>query len=205
MQYTRNPPLHADQLSPDPLQQLESWIEAARDAGMIEPTAMTLATADTGGQPSARVVLLKALSAEGLTFYTCYEGRKGRDLAGNPRVAATFWWDRLERQVRVEGRAELLPRADNQRYFASRPRESQLGAITSRQSRVVATRAELDDRLRAVTGHWEGRTPECPDHWGGYLIRPQCVEFWQGRLGRLHDRLRYRRVGDGWVIERLEP
>ncbi len=205
MQYTRNPPLEVDQLSPDPLLQLEAWIGAARDAGMIEPAAMTLATVDAGGQPSARVVLLKALSADGLTFYTCYESRKGRDLAGNSQVAATFWWDRLERQVRVEGRVEPLPRSHNQSYFASRPRESRLGAITSRQSRVVATRAELDARLQAVTELWQGRAPECPDHWGGYRIRPHCVEFWQGRSGRLHDRLRYRRAGDGWVIERLEP
>lgn len=208
MQYTRNPPLDVAGLDADPLRQLAAWIGAAREAGMIEPTAMTLATVGADGQPAARVVLLKNLDTGaqgGLHFYTDYHGRKGRELAANPRAAATFWWDRLERQVRVEGEVVALARELNQRYFASRPRESQLGAMTSRQSQVVASRDELDARLQAVTAAWEGREPDCPEHWGGYRLHPQRVEFWQGRRGRLHDRLRYRRDGGGWIVERLEP
>lgn len=205
MQYTRNPPLDESDLRPEPMAQLGAWIDQARATGLLEPTAMALATADPDGQPSVRIVLFKGFAEDGLCFYTDYRGRKGQELARNPRVAATFWWDRLERQVRVEGQAQRLPAAHNQAYFSTRPRESQLGALTSHQSQVVATREELDQRLAANSGRWEGQTLPCPEHWGGYLIRPQVVEFWQGRRGRLHDRLRYRRSNTGWVIERLEP
>ena len=205
MQYTRNPPLEDGSLLPDPLAQLQIWLADARRVGMLEPGAMMLATVDARGQPSARVVLLKGFHDGGLCFYTRYDGRKGVELSTNPLAAATFWWDQLERQVRVEGTTERLPRDVTQRYFESRPRESQLGALTSRQSQVVATRAELDARLAANTASLEGQPVPLPEEWGGYVLRPQRIEFWQGRLGRLHDRLRYRREGDAWVIERLEP
>jgi pyridoxamine 5'-phosphate oxidase len=205
MQYTRNPPLDAGALAADPLDQFRDWLAGARDIGMLEPTAFALATASPDGQPSVRVVLLKDFHDGGLCFYTRHDGRKGRELESNPRAAATFWWDRLERQVRFEGVVQRLPRDIVRAYFDSRPRESQLGAMTSRQSAVVATREELDARYAANAARFDGQPVPLPEEWGGYVLRPTVVEFWQGRLGRLHDRLRYRREGAGWIVERLEP
>lgn len=209
MQYTRNPPLDESALQPEPIDQFDQWLAAAREAGMLEPTAFTLATVGADGRPSARVVLFKGFHGEGanrgLTFYTCYAGRKGSELDAHPFAAATFWWDRVERQVRFEGAIEKLPREVTRRYFESRPRESQLGAITSRQSRVVASRDELDARYLANEARLRDQTVPLPEDWGGYVLRPDRVEFWQGRIGRLHDRLRYRREPAGWVVERLEP
>lgn len=205
MQYTLNPPLIEASLDADPLVQFDAWLGDARAAGMLEPTAFTLATVGADSRPSARVVLFKGFHDGGLTFYTCYEGRKGQELAVHPYAAGTFWWDRLERQVRFEGEVEKLPRDVSRDYFESRPRGSQIGAATSRQSRVVATRAELDERLAANVRLLEGQSVPLPENWGGYRIRPQSIEFWQGRRNRLHDRLRYRRQGDGWIVDRLEP
>lgn len=205
MQYTLNPPLVEAALDADPLAQFAAWLGDATQAGMLEPTAFTLATVGADGRPSARVVLFKGFHDDGLTFYTCYEGRKGLELAAQPFAAATFWWDRLERQVRFEGTVEKLPRDVTQGYFATRPRGSQVGAATSRQSRVVATRTELEERLAANERRFEGQPVPLPDDWGGYRIRPQSIEFWQGRRNRLHDRLRYRRDADRWIVERLEP
>lgn len=205
MQYLKNPPLLESELAADPLLQLEHWLGDAVSAGMIEPTAMTLASVAPDGKPSARVVLFKGLRQGGLSFFTDYDSRKGAELAVNPQVALVFWWDRLERSVRVEGRVERLPREESQRYFQSRPRDSQIGASTSRQSRVVATREELDVRLDENLRRFGEDPVPCPDHWGGYVVRPEAFEFWQGRRGRLHDRLRYLREGGRWRIERLEP
>lgn len=204
-QYTRNPPLDEADLLPDPLAQLAGWLDAAAQAGMIEPGAMTLATVGADGRPSARVVLFKGFDHDALCFYTNYEGRKGRELAQNPHAALVFWWDRLERQVRVEGVTERLPRERSEAYFRQRPRESQLAAYTSRQSAVVATREELDARMAANEAALQGQEIPLPAFWGGYRLVPQTLEFWQGRRGRLHDRLRYRRDGGIWRIERLEP
>ncbi len=204
-QYTKNPPLDEVDLLPDPIAQLQAWIEAAREAGMIEPGAMTLATADAQGRPSARIVLFKGAKDGGVCFYTNYESRKGCDLAGNPQAALVFWWDKLERQVRLEGRVDRLSREDAEHYFHQRYRGSQIGAVTSRQSAVVATRAELDARYDAHEQALQGQPVPLPDFWGGYRLLPESVEFWQGRGGRLHDRLRYRRDDAGWRIERLEP
>lgn len=204
-QFIKNPPLLEAQLLPDPLAQLQQWLDAAQAAKMLEPTAMTLASVDAQGQPSARIVLFKGFDDGGLTFYTNYEGRKGQELAINPNVALVFWWDQLERQVRIEGVAEKLPLEQSEAYFHSRPRGSQLGAMTSRQSRLLPTREALEQRLADNEKRYEGQTVPHPDYWGGYVVRPRLFEFWQGRLNRLHDRLCYVREGDGWVIERLEP
>lgn len=204
-QYERSGPLDETALAADPLAQLALWLKDAEAAGMIEPTAMTLATATKDGQPSARIVLYKGAHDGGLTFYTNYESRKGGELAGNNRAALVFWWDKLERSVRVEGRVEKLPRSMSESYARSRPRGSQLGALTSRQSRVVATRAELERRLAENEAKLGGQEVPVPANWGGYLLRPAMFEFWQGRRDRLHDRLVYRADRAGWRVERLEP
>ena len=204
-QYERSGPFDEAALAPDPLTQLARWLDDAQAAGMIEPTAMTLATAAKDGQPSARIVLYKGPHDGGLTFYTNYESRKGGELAGNDRAALVFWWDKLERSVRVEGRVEKLPRSMSESYARSRPRGSQLGALTSRQSRVVANRAELERRLAENEAKLGGQEVPVPANWGGYLLRPAMFEFWQGRRDRLHDRLVYRADRAGWRVERLEP
>jgi len=204
-QYDRNPPLEEAQALADPLALFERWLAEAKAIGMIEPTAMTLATVDGERRPSARIVLFKGLHEGGFTFYTNYDSRKGAELAGRPHAALTFWWDRLERQVRIEGAVERLPAALSDHYFASRPRGSQLGAYTSRQSARVASRAELDRRLEENTRRFEGQPVPRPKFWGGYRVVPDSIEFWQGRHDRLHDRLLYRRDKGRWKLERLEP
>ncbi|PPE74831.1 pyridoxamine 5'-phosphate oxidase [Solimonas fluminis] len=204
-QYTKNSPLGDGELLPDPIAQLAAWLDDAKEAGMIEPTAMALGTS-VDGQPSVRIVLFKGFVGQDLSFYTNYEGRKGRELAANPRCAATFWWDRLERQVRIEGAVEKLPESLSREYFYRRPRESQIGALTSRQSAVVASREELDRRWEENAQRHAGAEVPFPSFWGGYRLVPASLEFWQGRRGRLHDRLRYTRSGaNEWRIERLEP
>jgi pyridoxamine 5'-phosphate oxidase len=204
-QYERSGPLDEAKMNRDPLAQLAAWLKDAEGAGMIEPTAMTLATATPDGKPSARIVLYKGAHDGGLTFYTNYDSRKGAELAANARAALVFWWDKLERSVRVEGRVEPLSRAMSEAYARGRPRGSQLGALTSRQSRVVASRAELEQRLAANEKKLGGKEVPVPENWGGYLLRPEMFEFWQGRRDRLHDRLVYRAAGKGWRMERLEP
>lgn len=167
---------------------------------------MSLATVDADGQPSVRMVLFKGFYQGAFTFYTHYEGRKARALAANPRAALVFWWDVLERQVRVEGTVQRLPVEVSRAYFHSRPRGSQIGARVSQQSRVVAQRDELDVRLAAEEARLANATEiPYPEDWGGYGLTPTSIEFWQGRRNRLHDRLVYRREASGWRIERLEP
>lgn len=189
----------------DPLPLFADWFEAAGEADLVEPTAMTLATADPMGRPSARMVLLKGFDAEGFRFYTNLESRKARELAVNPNAALVFWWDRLQRQVRIEGEVRELPADESDRYFASRPRGSQLGAHASPQSRVILSRGDLEKALEQTESHFAGRTVSRPEHWGGYLLVPRALEFWQGRESRLHDRIRYRRNDNGWQHERLAP
>jgi pyridoxamine 5'-phosphate oxidase len=203
--YTRNPPLTEADLDADPAVQCERWLADAAAAGAIEPTALTLATADAAGQPSARMVLYKGMHAGGPTFYTNYESRKAAELAANPQVALLFWWGVLERQVRIEGTAAKVAPALSDQYFHSRARRSQLSAFTSRQSRVVGTRAELEARVAQTAARFEGQEVPCPEYWGGYRVEPVRWEFWQGRADRLHDRMVYVRAAGGWRMERLEP
>lgn len=204
-QFDRNPPLTEADVLPDPLAQFERWLADANAGGLVEPTAMALGTVSAAGQPAVRIVLFKGLHQGGFTFYTNYESRKGEELAARPEAALTFWWDKLERQVRIEGRVERVPRELSDRYFHSRPRGSQIGAYTSRQSQVLAQRAELDARLAATGERFTGQDIPLPDYWGGYRVVPRTIEFWQGRANRVHDRLRYVSDSGGWRIERLEP
>lgn len=191
---------------PDPLVQFRRWFAEAQTAGVHEPNAMVVATVSADGQPSARTVLLKGLTGDGFAFFTNTASHKGADLAHEPRCALLFPWHQLERQVRVEGVAVPLGAAEVASYFAGRPRASQLGAWASAQSSVVAGREELAASYAEVEARFADRDVPVPPAWGGYRVRPEAVEFWQGRPGRMHDRLRYRRDDDGgWVRERLAP
>ena len=190
----------------DPIAQFAVWFAEAQNAEVPEPNGMTLATATADGDPSARIVLLKGVDARGFTFYTDYRSRKGAELDANPRAALLFWWEPLERQVRVRGRVERASRAESAAYFATRPRGSRLGAWASRQSSVITERAALERELAAVEARFAAAEDvPLPEHWGGYRVVPDEVEFWQGRESRLHDRLRFVRSDDGWRRERLSP
>jgi len=202
--YTRSG-LHEDDLASDPFAMFERWYAEARDAGIVEPNAMVVSTVSADGAPSSRLVLLKGFSTEGFTFFTNTASRKGADLEGNPRCAVLFPWHPLERQVRIDGLAHELSPVDVEAYFSQRPRGSQLGAHASHQSRVVAGREELEAAYARVEAEFEGRPVPVPEEWGGYRVEPETVEFWQGRPGRMHDRLVYRREGNTWRTERLAP
>jgi len=188
----------------DPMTQFAGWLAQAEERGIPEPTGMVLATMSAEGRPRARTVLLKAHGPDGFTFYTNRTSRKGRDLQAHPRACAVFPWYALGRQVTAEGSVRMMSQASSEPYFRSRPRGSQIGAWASRQSQVIGSRADLDHRAAELEQRWPGAIP-MPDFWGGYLLIPETVEFWQSGRFRLHDRLRYRRHGDGWVIERLSP
>jgi pyridoxamine 5'-phosphate oxidase len=195
-EYAREALAEAD-VDADPVVQFGRWFEQAEQSGLLEPHAMTLATATPDGRPSARMVLLRGFDERGFCFYTNYESRKAAELAANPRAALVFWWGELERQVRIEGRVEA--------YFASRPPGSQLSAAASPQSRVITDRAVLERRVAELATAAPDAQVPLPEFWGGYRLAHEVVEFWQGRPNRLHDRLRYRRAGDAWRIERLAP
>jgi pyridoxamine 5'-phosphate oxidase len=190
----------------DPFRQFGRWFDDARAAQVAEPNAMTLATADASGAPSARVVLLKSFDERGFTFHTNYDSRKGRELAGNPRAALCFYWQPLERQVRIEGTVERASREDSEAYFRTRPVAAQIGAWVSQQSKPIASRAELERLQQELEQRFAGGPVPLPEHWGGLRVVPHAVEFWQGRPSRLHDRLLYTRVPEGgWKLQRLSP
>jgi pyridoxamine 5'-phosphate oxidase len=193
-------------LAAEPLEQFSRWRADVVAAALPEPTAMALATVSASGRPRARTVLLKSYGPEGFTFYTNRTSRKGTDLAEVPRACLLFPWHAIERQVIIEGTVTPLSAAESEPYFHSRPRGSQLAAWASRQSTVISSRAELEDRHAELAARWsEGTQIPMPDFWGGYRVVPEIFEFWHGRVNRMHDRFRYRRQEGSWVIERLAP
>jgi len=193
------------ELEADPIRQFQKWFQQALDAELLEPTGMTLATADKSGRPSARIVLLKGLDERGFIFFTNYNSRKGRELAENPNASLVLYWAELERQVRVSGTVSRISREESEKYFTGRPRGHQLGAWVSTQSEVISNRAVLEKRLEEFEQKYPDAVP-LPAYWGGYVLLPAEIEFWQGRPNRLHDRFRYTKQANGtWLIERLAP
>jgi pyridoxamine 5'-phosphate oxidase len=200
-------PLDASDLGPDPIAAFASWLALAEEAGVALPNAMAVATADADGRPSVRHVLLRGLDERGFVFYTNFESRKGRQLAENPHVALVILWRETDRQLSVTGRAEPIDERTSDAYFATRPRDAQIGAWASPQSATIADRAELDARVEEVEARFPDAVPR-PPFWGGYIVLPETIEFWQGRRHRLHDRLLYTRdtrQPSGWRVERLAP
>jgi pyridoxamine 5'-phosphate oxidase len=192
-------------VAPDPVEQFRTWFQEAREAGIFEPEAMTVSTVGADARPTSRYVLLRGLDERGFAFYTNYQSAKGRELTARPHAALTFGWLPMHRSVRIEGGVERLPEQESDAYFASRPRAAQISAWASPQSTIIAGREALDRAVVEVEARFAGHEVSRPPHWGGFVVAPERVEFWQGRSGRLHDRLRYERDGDGWRIERLAP
>jgi pyridoxamine 5'-phosphate oxidase len=197
--------LHENEIAKNPIDQFEKWFSDAMEAKIFEPNVMTLATADKGGRPHARIVLLKGFDQKGFSFYTNYLSQKGKEIKKNPFACLVFFWAELERQVRIEGRIEKLDKETSEQYFHSRPFGSQIGAIASHQSQVVEKREILEERAEKLQQEYEGKTVPKPAFWGGYVLIPDSIEFWQGRSNRLHDRLKYQLSNGKWKIERLEP
>jgi pyridoxamine 5'-phosphate oxidase len=204
-EYTLNG-LHERDLDPNPFKQFGRWFEQSLSAELLDANAMTVATSSREGKPSARVMLLKDFDEKGFVFFTNYESRKGRELDENPYAAMVFFWAELERQVRITGRVSRIPREESEEYFHSRPTGSQLGAWASHQSEVIGAPELLENRIKELEFQFEGKSIPMPAFWGGLLLSPETIEFWQGRPNRLHDRLRYTLQPDGsWNIERLSP
>lgn len=197
--------LDVTDVSPDPIVELTRWMDEAIAANVLEPTAMTLATVDSGGAPSARIVLCKGIDEAGLTFFTNYESHKGRELLSNPRAALVFLWKELERQARVSGTTHRVSREESEAYYRTRPVGSRIGAWASAQSSPVASRAELSARFAEAEAKYAAAEPPLPSFWGGYRLVPDMIELWQGRPSRMHDRLQYTRTGATWTLVRLCP
>lgn len=198
--------LSEDEVPLNPIELFQLWLAQAIEAEILEPNGMTLATINEFGYPVARMVLLKGFDQRGFVFYTNYNSDKAQQLKVNPKASLVFWWSDLERQVRVEGTVTKIDAAESDAYFSSRPRGSQLGAWVSDQSKVIPNREVLEERLKALEIEYQNQKIPRPDHWGGMRLVPVMIEFWQGRPNRLHDRLRYRLIGeDQWTIERLSP
>ena len=189
----------------DPIKQFQTWLNDAFEARLPLPEAMTLATATPDGKPSARMVLLKQVDHDGFVFYTNYKSAKARELDTNPYAALVFYWAKVDRQVRVEGSLSRTSRDESREYFATRPRESQIGAWASEQSEEIESRAVLEQRAAELEKQYGDSDIDCPEHWGGYRLKPERIEFWKSRIGRLHDRILYQRDGDAWAITRLAP
>lgn len=198
-------PLNEAEVDRDPMKQFDIWFRDAIAAESLDPNAMALATTDSEGRPSARVVLLKGFDDRGFVFFTNYESRKGRDLAENPHASLCFWWGELVRQVRIDGVVERVAAKESDAYFESRPIDSKLGAWASDQSCAVASREALERRMEEVRARYAGSDVPRPAHWGGYRLIPDAIEFWQGRPNRLHDRLYFRLVDGVWTLNRLAP
>ena len=193
------------EISKNPLDQLKLWLNEAVSGNETEPTAMILSTIDENGNPESRVVLLKELTPEGLIFFTNYTSKKGQQISMHPQVSVVFFWSEAERQVRVKGKAEMIQEEDSESYFLSRPLESQLGAWASPQSRIIENRQVLEENFVHYQRYFQEHEIKKPPHWGGYLIRPEYFEFWQGRPNRLHDRIEFQQSAEEWIIHRLAP
>ncbi len=203
---SKSPGLTRKNVDPNPLKQFEQWFQAATEAEPVLPEAVSLATATREGRLSSRMVLLKDFDETGFVFYTNYESRKGLELAENPNAALVFYWRQLERQICITGTVSKVSREESEAYFRTRPRGSQIGALTSSQSQVVASREVLENRFQQLLAEYEGREIPLPSYWGGYRLSPATIEFWQGRSDRLHDRFLYKRqTGGPWQLERLSP
>ncbi|MFD2936587.1 pyridoxamine 5'-phosphate oxidase [Spirosoma flavum] len=203
-EYTLNG-LDAVDVLPDPIAQFQLWFDAALKANVPEPNAMHISTVTTEGRPDGRIVLLKDVSNTGFVFYTNYESRKGRELTEHPFATLTFFYSELERQIRIEGHVEKVSADESDEYFNSRPRGSQIGAWVSHQSLVIDSRDVMENRQRELEAQFAGQPVPRPPYWGGFRVVPDAVEFWQGRPSRLHDRIRYRKEAENWLIERLSP
>jgi pyridoxamine-phosphate oxidase len=190
---------------PDPIQQFKNWLNEALKAKLPEPNAMTLSTVDVESKPHSRIVLLKGIEKKGFIFYTNYKSDKGKDIEKNPYVSLCFLWKELERQVRIDGFAKKISSESSEEYFMSRPLKSQIGALASEQSSEIENRAKLEERFKELTEQYSTGNVPMPEHWGGYIVEPASIEFWQGRRSRLHDRIRYKREENSWIIKRLAP
>ena len=189
----------------DPFEQFQNWFKSAQDCGIVLPESMTVSTVDDNGYPSCRVVLLKELTKEGFVFFTNYDSRKGQELANNPHIALTFHWNILQRQVRIQGVVEKISAEDSNAYFQSRGRGSRIGAWASPQSSVISSRQVLEQKVKQFTDKFADSEVPLPEFWGGYIVKPSSIEFWQGKADRLHDRFSYVKDGENWSVDRLAP